>query len=407
MQNKVVVLSIGNEILLGKTVNTNAAYIGQELSLAGYDVVANLVCADTGQSIAQTLEYCYSLATTVVCTGGLGPTVDDITRGAIADSFGAELLWDEELWQKIKGYYETRTGQPSPENNKSQAMIPRGFEHCVNEVGTAPALYSVSGDKKIFLMPGVPSEMKFFMRKLVMPQLEKIFPKRDFYLQTVHLCGLPEALIAQMTEDIKLPEGVNLAYLPQGGSVDLRVYGEDVVRCRELLAELEQRFSGQIVGYGDTDLLQELHQRLRKQKLTLAIAESCTGGMLMSKLVDFAGSSQYLLGGVVSYANQIKEKILGVDSKLLAEYGAVSQEVAEAMAIGVAEKFSADLAVAITGVAGPDGGTQHKPVGLVWFAIYYRGEVHSFSKLIAGERNSVRQRAVNVVVGKLLKVVNS
>ncbi len=405
MQNKVVVLSIGNEILLGKTVNTNAAHMGQQLSQAGYEVVANLVCADTRQAIVNMLDYSYTLASVVVCTGGLGPTVDDITRGAMAEFFAVDLLWNEELWQKIKSYYEAHTGQASPENNKAQAMIPAGFAHRVNEVGTAPALYSVSSEKKIFLMPGVPAEMKNFMQKLVMPEMEKIFPKRDFYLQTVHLYGMPEALIAEKNEDLSLGEGVNLAYLPQGGFVDLRVYGENVQGCKELLAKLEQRFSGKIVGYGDTDILQELHQRLIEQKLTLAVAESCTGGMLMSKLVDYAGSSQYLLGGVVSYANQIKEKILGVDSKLLDKHGAVSQEVAEAMARGVAARFSVDLAVAITGVAGPDGGTQHKPVGLVWFAIYYRGEVHSFSKLIAGERNGVRQRAVNVVAGELLKIL--
>ncbi len=400
--NKIVVLSIGNEILLGKTVNTNAAFIGERLSLAGYEVVANLACADTKESITQMLNFAYNLAEVVVCTGGLGPTVDDITRGVVADFFGQKLQLDADLWAKIKLFYQERTGQISPENNKGQALIPGGFQFCENEMGTAPALYKVQGAKKIFLMPGVPSEMKFFVEKLVMPQLKKILPQRDFYLQTLHLCGMPEALIGEKTQGLSFASGVNLAYLPQGGYVDLRIYGENVAGCKLLQAQLEQIFEQQIVGSGDETLLQKLHEKLLQKKITLAIAESCTGGMLASQLVDFAGSSSYLLGGVVSYANAIKEKILGVDAKTLADFGAVSKEVVEQMAKGAAERFSADLTVAITGIAGPDGGSQEKPVGLVWFAVYYRGQMRSFSKILAGQRNVIRQRAVNHLVSELL-----
>ena len=402
MKNKIVVLTIGNEILLGKTVNTNSALIGQQLSLAGYEVVANLVCADTKESITKTLEYAYSLAEVVVCTGGLGPTADDITRGVVATFFGSELQWNDELWQKIKRFYEDRTGQEVCPNNKAQAMVPQRFSYLVNRVGTAPALYRSIGKQKIFLLPGVPAEMEFFMQELVMPQLAKIYPPRQFFLQTLHLAGMPEALIAQKSAGVNIADGVSLAYLPQGGFVDLRVYGQNVSGCRALLAELEELFAQQIVGRGDGDLVQELHKRLLQKKVSLAIAESCTGGMLTSKLVDFAGSSHYLLGGVVSYANSIKQKILGVDGKLLEQYGAVSSQVAQAMAKGVADKFGSDLAVAITGIAGPDGGSKQKPVGLVWFAVYHQGRMHCFSKNFSGERNSIREKAVNVVVGFLL-----
>jgi len=317
MKNKIVVLSIGNEILLGKTVNTNAGFIGERLWQKGYEVVANLVCADAPLAIAGMLDYAYSLAEVVVCTGGLGPTMDDITRGVVADFFERDLLLHAELWQEIKNYYETYTGQVAPENNKGQAMVPYGFEYHANKVGTAPALWNVQGERKIFLMPGVPSEMRFFMQDLVLPELEKIYPAREVFLQTVHVCGMPEALIAQKTQGLNIADGVSLAYLPQGGFVDLRVYGENVVGCKALLAELEKLFAAQITGYGEGDILQDLHKLLLSQGVSLAIAESCTGGMLASKLVDFAGSSAYLLGAVVSYADSIKQEILGVDGKLL------------------------------------------------------------------------------------------
>ncbi len=399
---KIVILSIGNELLMGKTVNTNVCFIGEKLTEFGYSVVANLVCRDKKEDILKILDYSYSLASVVVCTGGLGPTDDDITRGAISEYFGRKLLFDDKIWLQISDMYMKFTGQIPPKNNKAQALVPESFQVFPNEVGTAPALYKVDDEKKIFILPGVPSEMKYFMDTLVLPKIKLISPPQKFYLNSVRMFGLPEALIAEKMEEIIIKEGVNLAYLPQGGSIILRVYGENFADCAELLRTIEDKFSANIVARGEQDLFSSLHSKLIDSKLTFAMAESCTGGLFSSSVVNIPGSSAYFVGGVVSYSNEIKKNILCVDEELLQAKGAVSQEVAEAMACGVAVKFGTRLAGAITGIAGPDGGSAEKPVGLVWFAIYYDEEVFSFSRVFRGDRNTVRMFASNFFAGKLL-----
>ena len=267
-------------------------------------------------------------------------------------------------------------------------------------------MYKIDEEKKIFLLPGVPSEMKFFMESLVLPEIKLISPPRKFYMKSVQMFGLPEALIAEKMENVTIKNGVNLAYLPQGGSVILRVYGDDFAGCDELLSVIKKKFSENIVGVGELNLFASLHNKLVDSGLTFAMAESCTGGLFSSSVVNNSGSSAYFVGGVVSYSNEIKRDVLGVDEHLLQTKGAVSREVAEAMARGVATKFGANLAGAITGVAGPEGGSAEKPVGLVWFAIFHKGEVFSFSRNLKGDRSRIRTFASNFLAGKLLVYLN-
>ncbi len=383
-------ITIGNEILTGKTVNTNLAWIGAELLRIGLRIHRSMTVMDRPDDIREALEEMVRDCDLVLTTGGLGPTKDDITKKVIADFFGKKMTFSEDVWQQVKERFAKR-GVEMPAINRNQAELPEDFVALKNPYGTAPGLL-YEHDGKIFVaMPGVPHEMKGLMTDHVLPMLKARIPATEYHIETIHTSGIAESRIAELTDDLILPEGTELAYLPQTGRVSLRVMGKSRSDVDGIKTRLEAILHDFIWGYGDIAPADELHELLMKKGIRVAFAESCTGGLIQKLLTDHPGSSKYLVGGVVAYSNEVKQDILGVSSETLEKYGAVSEETAIEMAKGARRIFNVDIAGAVTGIAGPDGGTDEKPVGLVYIAVDNGEEVFVEKHRILATREIVRQ----------------
>lgn len=370
-------LTIGDELLIGQTTNTNAAWLGEQLSLLGIDVTRSTVVGDQAQAIVRELDRAYDDAELVVTTGGLGPTHDDVTRHAVADYFGRELAEDDELMERIERYY-TRSGREMPDAARGLALVPEGFELLDNPVGTAPGLWcadtSSEGERLVAVLPGIPQEMKAIAEASLFPQLQGRTDRQTVVHRTLKTTGIGETRLQQEVGDLSgyLNDTLRMAYLPSTNGVRLRLsaYGSDKEeakrRIQELEDELHNRVGKYIFGSGDDELEAVLGDMLDERGLTVATAESCTGGFVAHRLTNVSGSSSYTAGGVVAYANSVKVKVLGVDPETLEAHGAVSEPVARQMAQGVREALGADVGVSTTGIAGPTGGTPDKPVGTIW-----------------------------------------
>ena len=375
------ILNIGDELLIGQVVNTNASRMAQMLTLANMSVCTIEVVGDERVAIEHALRQMLTCCNVVLITGGLGPTKDDITKIVLCDYFHSELYENEIALHNVERIF-ARRGFPMTETNRRQALVPRCCTVLNNDVGTAPCMWfdiddGKLGSQAVIAMPGVPHEMEYLMRERVLPQLQKRFSAEYCLHQTLLLHGVGESFLSDRLEpwELSLPQHIHLAYLPQAGLLRLRISAEGMdttwteSEMERHLVELQSQVADYLVCVGYETVESYVADRMRSLGLTLAVAESCTGGTIAQMLTAQAGCSEYFVGGVVAYSNGVKHEVLGVERDTLLTHGAVSKETAIQMANGVRQKLHADYGLATTGVAGPGGGTPDKPVGTVWIAL--------------------------------------
>lgn len=411
---KAIIVTIGDEILIGQIVDTNSAFISQRLSAVGFVVESKISIGDSVEQIKGCLAESMSRADLVVVTGGLGPTKDDITKTTLAEMFGCGMRYEESVARHVEALLGVR-GIPFTELNRGQASVPECCEVLHNEHGTAPGMwFDLNGGGALISLPGVPFEMKWLIDEMVVPRLKSRFALKESIHRTLITSGLPESLLAERIEawEDALPEGLKLAYLPGPGRVRLRLsaYDVDCVEAMERVidsrfAELEGIIPEFIVGYDRASVEQIIHNRLIERGETLAVAESCTGGALAATFTAMSGSSEYFLGGVVSYSNDMKINVLGVSKEAIERDGAVSEVVAREMAEGVRRITGADYAIATTGIAGPTGGSDEKPIGTVWFGVATKEGSFAYLKPCGTERSQVIWRSVAEALSKLRSVI--
>ena len=404
------IISIGDELLIGQTLNTNAFWISKELNKVGFTIRQQITIADTEIAILTALETALSKSDVVIFTGGLGPTSDDLTMPALNKYFGGSLMRDDKVYQHIKKMITSR-GFEMNRNNQNQALVPDNCRVIYNANGTAPGLWFEKEGKVVIAMPGVPYEMKAMITDEVIPKLKEQFDLPEIINQMVYTQGMPESMLAERIFDWEnnLPETIKLAYLPSPGRVKLRLSSTGTDRGMlqhninvevEKLAQLIPQY---IYSADNEDIATVVGELLRKNKLTLATAESCTGGYIAHLITRIAGSSDYYKGSVIAYSNEVKINELSVNADDIDKYGAVSEQVVQQMAVGVKNKMNTDYAIAISGIAGPTGGTEQKPVGTVWIAIATpKGTVAK--KHVFGKQRDVNiERAAITALGMLRK----
>ncbi|MEI6822535.1 MAG: competence/damage-inducible protein A [Bacteroidota bacterium] len=409
----VEIISIGDELLIGQVVNTNASWMATELNLSGFNVNKISTISDKKQAIIQSIDEAFASSDIILITGGLGPTNDDITKYTLCEYFDSKLIFNEESYENINRLFATR-GFVITELNRKQAEVPDKCKVIINKNGTAPGMWFQKDGKVLVSMPGVPFEMKAMMSESVIPELTKN-NKSKIVHHTILTTGAGESFLADLIKDweAELPEHINLAYLPQAGIVRLRLsaYGFDKNKLEEEIALYHQKLNklipDLIFGYDDDTLQSVIGKILKAKSKTLATAESCTGGYIAHLITSIAGSSDYFKGSVVSYANEIKTDVLGVKQDTLINYGAVSEQTVAEMAFGAIALLKTDYAIAISGIAGPDGGTNEKPVGTVWIAIAY-GQNVSTKKFQFGNHRGrnielASNAALNILRKELLK----
>ena len=375
---KATIITIGDEILIGQIVDTNSASISKHLNTAGITVEEKLSIGDEANQIEQTLQRVLLSSQVVIITGGLGPTKDDITKHTLARIFNSSMHEDERVCEHVRTLLERR-GISFNDLNRGQAMVPDCCTVLFNAYGTAPGMWFETEQGGVVIsLPGVPFEMEHLMEDEVMPRLKAHFSLHANVHRTMITAGLPESMLAESIEEWEdaLPQWMKLAYLPAPNIVRLRLSAydrEDGQAAREAInAEFDKLHNiipGHIVGFEGATMQSLVHEIMRERGLTLATAESCTGGTIASLFTAMAGASAYFLGGVVAYANEVKRDVLGVNYDDIMTHGAVSETVARQMAEGVRRTTGADYAIATTGIAGPTGGSEGKPVGTVWMAV--------------------------------------
>jgi competence/damage-inducible protein CinA-like protein len=400
-------LTIGTELLLGFTVDTNAAEIGRALSAAGVRVVRKGSVGDSPDAIRRGIEEALGRSGAVLCTGGLGPTADDITKKVVADLYGMPLDFHEDIWQFLVDRF-ARFGRKPAEKNRSQAEVPRGATVLPNRWGTAPGLWFEGAPGLVILLPGVPSEMRGLLQHEVLPRLAPRAGSRVIRSRSLRTTGVPESTLAERIsgiEDVVAP--LSLAYLPGTQGVDLRLTAwslpaaEADSRLAAGVDAIRARAAEWIYGEDDVDLAAVVLAEARRRGWKIATAESCTGGGVGARLTDIPGSSDVYLGGVVAYDNSVKEALLDVPAALIGQHGAVSEPVAAEMVRGVTRRLGAQLGVAVTGIAGPSGGTAEKPVGLVYIATAVNESVLVTRSVIPGDRGEIRARAAQIALNRL------
>jgi nicotinamide-nucleotide amidase len=379
------VITIGDEILIGQTVDTNSAWIAEQLNLIGVSIYQITSIADTREHILEALETASKRSDLVILTGGLGPTRDDITKVTLCEFFDTELEMNEEVLAKITDYFERRK-KKMLDSNVQQAMLPRGAEVILNVRGTASGMWFEKDSTVFISMPGVPYEMKGLMRDELLNKISQHFDRPAIYHKTILTLGIGESFLVEKVKDWEnsLDEAnVKIAYLPSPGRVKVRLsaYGDRIEALEkrvEAKAEEFEKLAAEWIYGTNGDLLEEVvGDLLRESSSTLAVAESCTGGMVSHMITSVAGSSDYFKGSIVTYANEVKTGQLGVSEQSLKDHGAVSQPVVEEMAMGVKKALKSDYGLATSGIAGPTGGTPEKPVGTIWIAVATPGGVVS------------------------------
>ena len=402
----ITIINIGDELLIGQVVNTNASTMSRMLTAAGMDVLKTMVVGDERQAIWNAVDEAMRESDAVLVTGGLGPTKDDITKKLLCEYFDSELAESQVALDNVKRIFESRGYELTPVN-RAQALVPRCCEVLNNDLGTAPCMWFAREGKVLVSLPGVPFEMEWLMRNRVLPKLQEAFHTDIIITKNILVQGIGESFLSDLIEpwELSLPKNIKLAYLPVAGLTKLRltVHGSYDPAILKGLYDLAGKY---IVGE-DCETLDELvHKTLIGRRLTLATAESCTGGNIARLLTAQAGASAYFKGGIVAYSNEVKESILGVKHSTLEAHGAVSEATVREMAEGVRQRLGADLAIASTGIAGPDGGTPEKPVGTVWIAV--ADARHTEAKLLqfgANRRQQNIDRSTNQAFAMLMHLV--
>ncbi len=373
---KIEIVTIGDELLIGQVVDTNSAWMGQQLNAAGFEVSRINSVSDTEDEILNILKETSVRADVVLLTGGLGPTKDDITKVTMCKFFNTELVFNEKVFDDVKSLLKKYVPNIN-DLNRAQALVPEGCTVIQNPVGTAPVMWFEHEGTIFVSMPGVPSEMKYAMEYNIIPRLTKRFNIESIVHKTVLVHNIPESVLAEMLQEFEdsIPEFIKLAYLPAPGKIRLRFTGRGNSKKKletaieELVNKLEPLIGNNIVAYDDVAVVDVIAQIFTDYKITLGTAESCTGGNIAHMITSIPGSSYFFRGSVIAYHNKVKQEVLKVKDDDLMEYGAVSQAVVEQMAKGGRKVLGTDYAVSTSGVAGPDGGSDEKPVGTVWIAV--------------------------------------
>ncbi|HEX7335582.1 MAG TPA: competence/damage-inducible protein A [Gemmatimonadales bacterium] len=406
---EIELVTIGTELLLGLTVDTNGAEIARTLAAHGVRVVRRTSVADRPDDIRSTVSSALERTGAVLTTGGLGPTRDDVTKKVVADLFNAPLQFDESLWSNLLERFARLERKPAA-SNRSQAEVPLGATVLPNRWGTAPGLWLERPGGLAIMLPGVPLEMRRLLEHEVLPRLMERTGASVIRSLQVRTSGIPESSLAERIGEI---EGeiapLTLAYLPGLEGVDLRLSAwgfppdEADRRLRKAADLVRARAGSHVYGEGDSDLAALVLDKARARGVRLAVAESCTGGLVGTRLTEVPGSSDVFVGGVIAYDNALKNKVLGVPETLIAQHGAVSEPVAVAMAQGAIRAFDVGAAVSVTGVAGPGGGSPEKPVGTVWIGCALEQTVEARRTLLVGSRHEIRARAAQAALFMLYR----
>jgi len=410
---KVELLTIGDELLLGFTIDTNGAHLARELAAVGIEVPRRATVRDDASDIAAAVREALDRTGAVVTTGGLGPTSDDNSKAAVAALFGRDMHLDERHLAWMEERWRTRFKRPLPASNRAQAMIPDGARVLRNNHGSAPGIWlEDQRGRWVAMLPGVPREMRGMLGDTLLPLLRTRGGRTVVQSLTLRTTGVAESMLADWIDGIDggFP-GLDLAYLPGLDGVDLRLTsrGRPADEARAALAEaarrLRERIGVPIYGEGDTDLAAVVLDLCRARDLRVGVAESCTGGLVGARLTAVPGSSDVVLGGVIAYHNDVKVALLGVSPDDLTAHGAVSEPVVRQMATGVRAATGVAVGLAVTGIAGPGGGTPEKPVGTVWIAADVEWNVRSVGLRLWGDRDEIRRRSAQAVLDLLRRVL--
>ena len=409
---KASIVTIGDEILIGQIINTNSAWIASRLNSVGIKVHRMLSIADAADEIKHCLDQEFASVDLIITTGGLGPTSDDITKQTLAEYFGTRLVFNPDAYRDVEAFFAAR-GLPLTEANRQQAMLPENAQSLPNPEGTARGMWFTTGNRHLISLPGVPFEMEAIMEKEVLPRLERMNAGNAVVHRTVMTAGVGESFLAEKiaTWEKNLPPHIKLAYLPSPGVVRLRLSasGSDAdslkAEINRLIDELTRIIPEYIFSLDDEPLPKAIGRMLMKRGASLCTAESCTGGYIAHLITTIPGSSQYYKGSIVAYANEVKKALLGVSPDVLEKHGAVSREVVEAMAQGARRVLEADYAIAVSGIAGPDGGSEQKPIGLTWIAVAGPDGVIAREFRFGNRRERNIQRAAVAALNELRKLI--
>ncbi len=403
------IITVGDELLIGQTVDTNSAWLGTTLNGIGIWVSRRTAVGDQADAIRAALDEAFARVDLVFMTGGLGPTKDDITKKTLCSYFNCGYRWDEEVLQHLTQLFSNR-GRRLLEINKMQAELPEACSTLMNQMGTAPGMWFDHQGKVLVSMPGVPYEMKHITERAVIPRIKERFTLPSIVHRTLTVINVPESALSKELEpwELSLPEDIKLAYLPQLNTIRLRLtaQGDNHNELQQRIAPywdaLRTRCASYLLAETDTTAVSHCASILTEQGATLSLAESCTGGNIAHLFTLIPGISSVLLGGVVAYANQMKSNFLQVPEALIAEFGAVSGPVVSRMAEGIRAQTGSDYAIATSGIAGPDGGTALKPVGTVWIAVASAHGTNAQEWHFYGTREHIIERATNTACHQLL-----
>ena len=411
---KAKIISIGDELLIGNTINTNSAWISKKLTELGITVTSSVMIPDDENRIIHSLKN--SNEEIIITTGGLGPTKDDITKRVLSKYFESKLIYDENQLERIRNYFDKKNRE-FKDIHKDQALRPDVSLSLNNNVGTAPGIYTEFNNRVFFTLPGVPSEMKDIFSNQMNNLIKKFIENNsnDFYTyETIYTTGLPESELFEKIEELDDDyEDVKFAYLPSASGVKIRlgILNSTVSKNPNLLGEVKKNIElkiGDFIIEGNSDLIEATASLLKEKDLTVSVAESCTGGGLGKAFTDLPGSSNYFEGGVISYSNNAKVKLLDVNKHTLDKYGAVSEQTAKEMAVNCRELFNTDYSISITGIAGPGGGSEEKPVGTIYVCIYNgkNAEVKNLN-LSSTNRDSNREKTIEHSISMLYRILKN
>jgi len=399
---KAEIITIGDEILIGQVTDSNSAWMAESLNSIGISITRITSVADSAEAILNVLKEASARTDLILITGGLGPTKDDVTKKSITDFFGSKLIRNEDALKRIKAFLRSRGGDLNKENI-DQALLPDNCNIIPNRYGTASGLWFKKNGKDFIFIPGVPYEMKSMMTGYILPELRKLYDLPVIIHKTIITQGIPESHLAIKLSDfeLNLPDQIKLAYLPSPGFVRLRLSISGKEKDKTLIVLISEY----ITGFEDERIEKLIGKMLSEKKLTLATAESCTGGYIAHLITSVPGSSGYFTGSVVAYSNDIKERVLGVCRESLEKHGAVSEAVVKEMALGIMKLYRSDFAVATSGIAGPDGGTVEKPVGTTWIAAASDKHITANKYRFGNLRSTNIQRASFMALNMLRKLI--
>lgn len=416
---KLEIVTIGTELVLGFAVDSNAAELGRALAAIGGEITRRTTVTDRPDAIRAAVADALDRTGCVITTGGLGPTRDDLTKTVVAELLGKRLVLDDVVLRALEARFRRLGRWPMPDSNRNQALVPEGATVLSNPRGTAPGLWvEDERGRVVILLPGVPTEMRGLLAEEVVPRLlereGQVTAPRVVRSRVLRTTGIPESALAERIgpiEDEIASPSLTLAYLPSMDGVDLRLTAwslepaEADARLASAATRLERTLGEHYYGDGDTDLAAVVLDALRQGRRRLGVAESCTGGMIAARLTAIPGASDTFVGGVVAYADAVKTAALGVPATDLETHGAVSEETVRAMAVGAQQMFAADCAIAVTGIAGPGGGSPEKPVGTVWLAARVDARTRALNRVFPGERDEIRRRASQAALDLLRRLL--